>query len=419
MGFFFPAAALAVMTTSSTSASRSTEFASATANPAWRAEFPVTQNLTYLNHAAVAPLSRRARQAMAAFLAEATEYGAWSGETWMAGYQACRQSLAQLLAARAEDIALLKNTTEGMATVALGLDWRPGDRIVTAACEFPANIYPWLALRERGVQVEFVPHSPLGVDLGALRRQARGAKLVALSFVQYLSGARLDVAAVGQICRETGALFFLDAIQGLGAFPVRAAESGVHFLAADGHKWLAGPEGAAVFYVHPEALPLLTPRMVGWMSVAPWADFSAAARLAYAGAGQPGAPLPWQKDASRFECGTLNTLGLRGLAAAVDLLLEVGGEKIERQILALTRQLAAGLRERGAEILGPRGDPDAPEAACSGIVSFRLPGQASPVLLARLRSANICCAERQGYIRCAPHFYNSPEEIGHVLAALG
>ncbi len=407
------------MTAPSTSASGSTELSGAAANPAWRAEFPVTQNLTYLNHAAVAPLSRRARQAMEAFLAEATEYGAWSGETWMAGYQACRQSLARLLTARAEDIALLKNTTEGMATVALGLDWRPGDRIVTAACEFPANIYPWLALRERGVQVEFVPHGPLGVDLEALRRQARSAKLVALSLVQYLSGARLDVAAVGQICRETGALFFLDAIQGLGAFPVRAADSGVHFLAADGHKWLAGPEGAAVFYVHPEALPLLTPRVVGWMSVAPWADFSAAARLANAGAGRSGAPLPWQTDASRFECGTLNTLGLRGLSAAVDLLLEVGGAAIERQILALTRQLAAGLRERGAEIHGPRGETGAPEAACSGIVSFRLPRQDSPALLARLRRANICCAERQGYIRCAPHFYNSPEEIGRLLAALG
>ncbi|MGH9536259.1 MAG: aminotransferase class V-fold PLP-dependent enzyme, partial [Terriglobales bacterium] len=308
--------------------------AAARDDPRWRAEFPVTEKLVYLNHAAVAPLSRRARAAMAAFLAEATEQGAWEGETWMAGYDACRQVLARLLGAGPNDIALLKNTTEGMATVALGLDWRPGDRILTVNCEFPANLYPWLALRAQGVEVEFVPQHNGGVDLEALRRQARGARLVALSWVQYLSGARLDVAAVGEICREAGALFFLDAIQGLGALPLNAPASGVDFLAADGHKWLAAPEGAAVFYVHPDALARLTPRVVGWMSVEPWADFSAAARLAAAGAGRPAAPLPWRGDARRFECGTLNTLGLRGLAAAAELLLEVGPAAIERQILA-------------------------------------------------------------------------------------
>lgn len=387
---------------------------------AWRAEFPVTRNLIYFNHAAVAPLSRRARRAMEALLAELTDFGARDGEAWAAGYDACRASLARLIHARPADIALLKNTTEGMAAVALGLDWRPGDRVLTLDCEFPANLYPWLALRERGVQVEFVPHRQGLVDLEALRRQALGvhgdrpAKLVTLSFVQYLHGARLDVAAVGPICREAGALFFLDAIQGLGAFPLDAAGCGVHFLAADAHKWLAGPEGAALFYVHPDALPLLTPRVAGWMSVAPWADFSAAARLAAA----PAAPLPWRPGASRFECGTLNTLGLRGLAAAVDLLLEAGPAPIAAQILALTRQLAEGLRARGAEILGPRGDASAPEAGCGGIVSFRLPGAPSTPLLAQLQAAGICCAERQGYIRCSPHFYNSSEEVTQFLAAL-
>lgn len=388
--------------------------------PAWRDEFPVTRNLNYLNHAAVAPLSRRAQQAMQAFLAEATDFGARDGETWMAGYAACRASIARLIGARPADIALLKNTTEGVATVALGLDWRPGDRILTTGCEFPANLYPWLALRSQGVQVELVPHHNGVVDLDALRRQAKGtgnvpaAKLVSLSWVQFLHGARLDVAAVGEICREAGALFFLDAIQGLGAFPLDAPASGVHFLAADAHKWLAGPEGAALFYAHPDALPRLTPRVVGWMSVANWADHAAAARLAAA----PAQPLPWQPDASRFECGTLNTLGLRGLAAAVDLLLETGPGAIAAQILARTRQLASGLRERGAEILGPRADPGGEEAACSGIVSFRLPAMPGPPLLARLRARGICCAERQGYIRCSPHFYNSPEEITQFLAAL-
>lgn len=387
---------------------------------AWRAEFPVTRNLIYFNHAAVAPLSLRARQAMEALLAELTEFGARDGDAWTAGYDACRASLARLIHARPADIALLKNTTEGMAAVALGLNWHPGDRVLTLDCEFPANLYPWLALRQRGVQVEFVPHRHGLVDLEALRRQALGAhgtrpaKLVTLSFVQYLHGARLDAAAVGQICREAGALFFLDAIQGLGAFALDAPVSGVHFLAADAHKWLAGPEGAALFYVHPDALPLLTPYEAGWMSVAPWADFSAAARLAAA----PPAPLPWRPDASRFECGTLNTLGLRGLAAAADLLLEIGPAPIAAQVLALTRQLAEGLLARGAEILGPRRDPGANEAACSGIVSFRLPGVPTAQLFARLKSAHICCAERQGYIRCSPHFYNSSAEVAQFLAAL-
>lgn len=406
---------------SSTSAASVSTPAAGSPSPlgAWRAEFPVTRNLIYFNHAAVTPLSLRARHAMETLLAELTDFGARDGDAWMTGYDQCRRSIAQLIHAQPASIALLKNTTEGMATVALGLDWRPGDRILTLDCEFPTNLYPWLALRERGVQVEFVPHHHGLVDLDALRHQARGgpaarpAKLVTLSLVQYVHGARLDVAAVGQICRETGTLFFLDAIQGLGAFPVDALAGGVHFLAADAHKWLTGPEGAALFYIHPDALPLLTPRVVGWMSVENWADHSAAARLA-----SSGAALPWRPDASRFECGTLNTLGLRGLAAAVDLLLEAGPAPIAAQILSLTRQLADGLRTRGAEILGPRHEPGARDSACGGIVSFRLPSIPTAQLFARLQSARICCAQRQGYIRCSPHFYNSSDEVAQFLAAL-
>lgn len=379
----------------------------------WREEFPVTRRLAYFNHAAVAPLATRTRRAMEGLLADVHENGTLHWQEWLANDHGARQVLARLIGAEAGEIALLKNTSEGLAMVAQGLDWRPGDRVVTAGCEFPANLYPWLALREHGVAVELVRDQDGAIDMDDLRRRCRGARLLALSYVQYLSGARLDVAAVGAICRETGTIFVLDAIQGLGAFPVDVQAAGVHVLTADGHKWLTGPEGCAVFYVHPDVRPRITPREIGWMSVEDWADFGAARRRA----GEPPAPLPWRRDGSRYECGTQNTVGIYGLRAAAELVLEAGIENIAARVLMLTDRLVEGLQGLGAEIHGPRGT-GAPGGLGSGIVSFRLPGRDSSELLQRLAAAGICCSQRQGWVRCAPHFYNDEQEVGRLLAAL-
>lgn len=383
----------------------------------FRSEFPVTRHGAYLNHAAVSPLSTSARRAMEGHIAELNERGAGNWPEWLKEHAAARRSLARLVGCDADEIALLQNTSDGLTTLALGLDWRAGDRIVTAECEFPANLVPWLALRARGVRVEFVAQREGVLDLDDLRRRSRGARLVALSWVQYLGGARLNVAAVGQICRQAGAIFVLDAIQGLGALPLRAKAAGVHALAAGGHKWLAGPEGTAVLYVDRELLASLPPPKAGWTTLADWEDFAAAARAA----AQPEKPLVWRSDASRFEIGAHNTTGIYGLRAAADLLLEAGVEEVAARILSLTDRLVADLRALGAEVLGRRGLAGGESPLPSGIVSFRCPGRSCQRLLERLRAARVTASLRGGegreWIRLSPHFYNDEEEIDRAVAA--
>lgn len=378
----------------------------------YREQFPVTRSLAYFNHAAVSPLSTPARRAMEALLADVNEQGALHWQEWIQAYEATKADLARLIGATPAEIAILKNTSECLSTVALGIDWRAGDRVVGVESEFPANLYPWLLLRERGVQVDLLPETAAGIDLDELRRRCQGARLLAISFVQFLSGYRIDLEAVGAICRETGTLFVLDAIQGLGAFPVDVKRAGVDVLAADGHKWLTGPEGSALFYLSPRALAEITPREVGWQSVAAAAEFDAARQLYH----HPG-PFPWREGSSRFECGTWNTVGAYGLGAAARFLQQVGIANIAERILELTDRLVAGLEERGGEVLGPR-RAGAAQPFRSGIVSFRLPDCESVALVQRLEAAGVLCSCRNGWVRCAPHFYNNEAEIDRLLSLL-
>ncbi|HUX66650.1 MAG TPA: aminotransferase class V-fold PLP-dependent enzyme [Terriglobales bacterium] len=371
--------------------------------------FPIVQQRIYCNNAAIAPLALPTRQAMEQVLAQLCDFGPptqW--QQWVAALGRVRATLARLVNAAPAEIAFTKNTSEGLATIAQGLDWRPGDRIVAFDCEFPANLYPWLALRSRGVVVELLPAAAL-TDLDRLRRACRGARLLSLSLVQFVSGFRADLEAVGAICRETGTWFLVDAIQGLGAFPVDVKRAGVHALAADGHKWLTAPEGAAFLFVDEAFLPHLVPPEVGWLSVAAWDDISASQRAAAAAA-----PILWRPGAARFECGTLNYVGLIGLGAAVELLLAVGIETIAAHLLALGDRLAAGLRQQGCELLQLSAAPQ----HRSGITSFRHPSQSADHLVARLEAAHIVCSNRDGWVRCSPHLYNSHEEIDTLLARL-
>ncbi|MGH9483121.1 MAG: aminotransferase class V-fold PLP-dependent enzyme, partial [Terriglobales bacterium] len=227
----------------------------------------MAQSCVYFNHAAASPLATTTRKAMERVLAELNQSGPpldW--QAWLTALDRTRHALARLIGAQARDIAFTKNTSEGLCSVAQGLEWARGDRVVSFECEFPANLYPWLALRPRGVELELLPPAALS-DLDRLRQALRGARLLSVSFVQYLSGFRADLEAIGELCHEAGALFVVDAIQGLGAFPVDVRRAGIHALAADGHKWLTGPEGAGFLYVSPELLDQLTPAEVGWLSV--------------------------------------------------------------------------------------------------------------------------------------------------------
>jgi len=364
---------------------------------AWADEFPVTKNLVYLNHAGVSPLPRRVAEAIAGWAREAMECGSYYYSRWLETYEGLRQAAARLLGASRDEIAIVKNTSEGIAAVAIGLDWRPGDRIVVFTEEFPANYLPWKKLERRGVRLtELSVFDPLE----KIEQACRGARLLALSFVQYLSGYRADVEAIGAICRRNGCLFLLDAIQGLGAFPLDVERAQVDVLAADGHKWLLGPEGCGILYVRREVQEEIEPVEFGWTNVANYHDFG-------------NRDLTLRPDAGRYECGTLNTPGCYGLRAAIELLLEIGIPAIAEAVQARSEQIAEAVQRKGYEVLGVR-DP----AHTSGIVSFRKPGVDSAAVVGQLKAKGIVLAARQGWIRASPHFYVSPEQIERLIAEL-
>jgi cysteine desulfurase / selenocysteine lyase len=363
----------------------------------YREQFPVTRELIYLNHAAVAPLCRPAAEAIKALADDVAQYGALHWDKWMECYEGLRQAAAKLIHASPREIAIVKNTSEGIATVAEGFDWRPGDRVVTFEEEFPANYYPWVRLQRRGVRVSSLCiYDPVEKIAGAVA----GARLLAVSFVNYLSGHRVDLQAIGEVCRQHGCFFFVDAIQGLGAFPIDVDACNIDGLAADGHKWLLGPEGNGILYVRREWLDAIQPVEFGYTNTARYADYGVR-------------DMTLRADSARYECGTLNTAGCFGLRAAIEFLLEVGIGNIASELLAITEQLTAGARRKGYQSM--RGWT--PETA-SGIVTLRHPSQDSRAIVSELKRRRILAAPRQGWIRMAPHFYISPEDIEQVLEAL-
>ena len=328
---------------------------------------------------------------------DALRFGSLHYDKWMAAYEGLRQASARLIGASAREIAIVKNTSEGIATVALGIDWKAGDRVVAFQEEFPANVYPWKMLEERGVKISW-----LSIDdsLDKIDEACKGARLLAISYVQYLSGYRADLGAIGEVCRRRGCFFFVDAIQGMGAFPLDVEACHIDALAADGHKWLLGPEGCGILYVRQSRQDGVRPVEFGWTNVAKYADYASR-------------DLTLRPDAGRYECGTLNTIGCLGLRAAMEFLLEVGIGEIAAAVQALGDRLGDGLRSKGYELLGTR------TPACgAGIVSFRRADVDSSALVRRLRDRKIIAAPRQGWVRMAPHFYITPDEIDQVLGEL-
>ena len=363
---------------------------------AWRDEFPVTQELVYLHHAGVAPLCRPAAEAMKRLADDAMRFGSLHYDQWLAAYEGLRQA-ARLIGAHRDEIATVKNTSEGIATIALGVDWRPGDRVIGFKEEFPANFFPWKRLERKGVRVEWLSTED---PLERIDQAARGARLLAISFVQYLSGRRADLDAIGEICHRHGCLFVVDAIQGLGAFPIDVASARIHALAAAGHKWLLGPEGCGILYVRKDLQDSIEPVEFGWTNVAKYSDYASR-------------DMTLRPDAGRYECGTLNTIGCYGLRAAIELILAVGVGRIAPQVQALGDQIASGAVSKGYELLGTRSP-----STGAGIVTFRKEGVDSRYVVSQLKDRGIVAAPRQGWVRASPHFYISPDDIGQAIEAL-
>jgi len=368
--------------------------------PLWRRfrdRFPVTKNLIYLNHAAVAPLPRPCADAMKWLADDAMEYGSLHYDQWLDAYEGLRVAAARLIGADRGEIAMVKNTSEGIATVAMGLNWRPGDKIIAFREEFPANFYPWLRLGSDRCTIVWLSVTD---SLDTIDRACRGAKLLAISFVQYLSGLRVDLNAIGEICRRRGCFFFVDAIQGMGAFPLDVRAANIDALAADGHKWMLGPEGCGILYVRKERQDSVFPAEFGWTNVAGYNDYASR-------------DMTLRSDAGRYECGTLNTIGCFGLRASIELILEVGVERIGPAVQALAGQLAEGAARKGYQLLGERTDENG-----SGIIALNKDGVDSRRIVRDLKDRGIIAAPRQGFVRFSPHFYISPEDIERVVEEL-
>lgn len=363
----------------------------------YAAEFPVRENLVYLNHAAVSPLSRRSADAMKHLADDCLHFGSFHYPEWLAVYDGVRTAAAKLVNGQPGDIALVKNTSEGIATLAMGLDWNPGDRIVGFREEFPANVYPWKRLEAKGIEVTWLSVTD---PLERIDEACRGARLLAISFVQFLSGYRAPIQAIGEICHRNHCIYFVDAIQGLGAFPLDVQACHIDALAADGHKWLMGPEGCGILYINQALQERVDPVEFGWTNVAGYADYSSR-------------DMTLRPDAGRYECGTLNTIGCFGLKAAIEFLLEVGVGEIAPVVQNLGDRIAQGVHAKGYEQLVDRTAENG-----AGIVSFRKPGMEATQIVAKLRAQGIVAAPRAGWVRTSPHFYISPADIDRLVDAL-
>jgi selenocysteine lyase/cysteine desulfurase len=368
----------------------------------FRELFPVTRNLVYVNHAAVGPLSARAAEAIEGAARDQRDFGALHWRNWYAEYDRFRESAARLLGAEATEIAILKNTSEGLSFVAEGLRWREGDNVITTDLEFPSNSTPWRRLDRRGVECRIVRSRDgawTPADVEALIDER--TRLVTVSSVAFHNGFAADLEAVGALCARRGVLFCVDAIQSLGVLPIDVRRAKIAFLAADGHKWLCGPEGAAIFYVAAEHRQELEVLESGWTNFARGGRFIDCA-------------VDLLPDARRFEAGSLPTIGIFGMRAALDLLLEIGIDTIRDRTLAIAAQLAASLDRIGWRVASPR-------PIASGIVGAIPPGD-DPTLMRwhrLLEEQGVVCAPREGMLRFSPHFYNDAGDVERIVAALG
>jgi len=361
-----------------------------------REQFPVLASGLYLNHAAIGPWPRCTADAVQAFAEENTSGGPSGYARWIRRENDLRGALARLIGASSgESVALLKNTTEGISTVAWGLDWQPGDNVVLPRDEFPSNRLPWLAQAEQGVEIREIDlRAAPDAEAALLEAMDERTRLLTVSAVQWSDGFRLDLQRLGEACHARDVLFFVDAIQQVGALPVDVDACRIDFLAADAHKWLLGPEGIAPFYSSEQARERLTLRQLGWhMFDDPW-NFQ---RDDWAPA----------RSARRFEAGSPNSIGQAALHASVGLLLEQGMERVGRRVLRNTEFLLEELARLDGVQLISRSEP----ARRSGIVSFRSRSAPARELYRQLGALGTTCAVREGAVRLSPHFYQDEKML--------
>ena len=362
-------------------------------------EFKLSGEICYLNHAAVSPWPRRTVEAVKKFADENGFTGAQHYENWLATEQHLRQQLKRLVnASSTDEIALLKNTSEALSVVAYGMNWSAGDEIIISSREFPSNRIVWESLQTQGVRVVqadiTATPEPEQAIVDAVTSNTR---LISVSSVQYSTGLSLNLPVIGSACRDKGIAFCIDAIQSLGALPLDVQACHADFVMADGHKWMLGPEGVAVFYCRDEWIRRLSLKQYGWHMVEALGDYERT---------------DWQaaESARRFECGSPNMLGIHALDASLSLILEIGIHKIADSISAKIQFLIDNISHSNGIILSAA----KPEQR-AGIVTFRFPHDDPEARYRHLQRNGVICALRGGGIRFSPHFYTAESTLQRAL----
>jgi cysteine desulfurase / selenocysteine lyase len=366
-----------------------------------RSYFPYLKNgIIYFNHASTAPINTEVKKRIDNFVKERSEFAQDDYSAFKAVADETKSMIGEMINCSGERIAFLDNTTNGIIWLAQGIDWKPGDRIILNDVEFPANVYPFLQLKEKGVEIDFIK-STNGIITAeeVINAIHPRTKLISISFVQFLSGYRIDLEKIGKVCREKEIIFSVDAIQGLGAIRLDVEKFNIDFLASGTQKWILGLQGLAFIFVRKELQDKLKSAPIGWLAVKDaWnlLDFD----------------ITTKETAERFQPGTLNNLGIYAFNSSMKLFTEFGFDEIEKKILSNSRYLIDELARIGykSPLLSIQ------KEYLSGIVSFR--SDNAQKIFDHLNQKKIVCSLREGYIRFAPHFYNTKQEIDLVVDTL-
>ncbi len=370
----------------------------------YRSEFPITNNFCFLNNAAIAAPPLRVAKAVSELMLQFANEGLVLYPEWMKTVDRTRSLFARLINADTSEVCFTVNTSEALSIVAGGISWRRGDKIIVTVPDFPSNVYPWVNLERSGVEICFVRKNEGRFDLSDITAVLQpGTRLIAVSSTDFATGFRCDLEELGNFCRQNGILLCVDAIQSLGAIPLDVKSCGVHFLACGGHKWLLSTMGIGALYVSKEVNDLLHPVRVGWRSVENEENFYHLQLK--------NLELRLKTDARRFEAGTLNLAGITALGTSLEMLLEIGIERIFERISGLNGVIASELEGRNFQVISSM-EP----GRRSGILSF-VPEDAGG-LFRYLLNAKVLVAQRGNAVRLSPHFYNDESDIERFLNAL-
>lgn len=363
-----------------------------------------SENQVYMNHAAISPFSTPVRESIENCISLRQQGTVGDFDRGQSIIEDARNRIARYINAPSTDhITFTGNTSDGISAVANGLNWQKGDEIILNTMEFPANVHPYRRLKEQGVVINYLPHQHHRIEIEDIESAITPrTKLISISAVQFLSGFRADLEAIGNLCKKHNIFFVVDGIQALGATRINVQKTGIDAISSGGHKWLMGPMGVGFLYLSPKIQPQMRPYKTGWLSVEnPWemSDYEQT----------------WLPVSPHLETGTPNLLGIAGLGASLKLMNEIGEDNITRQILHLIENLYSHLEQKKSiTIITPKA-----EQQRLGIITFSVRGINSyKELAANLKNEGITISARGNYLRLSPHYSNSVNDAEKVLNKL-